>query len=730
MKLPERSSYGLKLILLVVGLPLLVFIWGEWQLTRVRGEADVAAEWAQIQQTIDSLRRLQQERGFADVLVKDGAGKTHSAQVVIGRLNKRRWLSANLMSYTPFLYGGTKYFGLLAACIGGLGLLRIRGMGRRALASRDELLRGFNAGRNLLPWLLAGTGLFFILGIACAIGFEVLNYYAGDGAHSRLGTRMAYAGVLFAGGILIMGFTMARSLFNSSSGAFKQYPLRLMGRKVTEAEAPKLWAFVRDVAERAKAVMPDNIVIGLDECFFVTENFVSLVSGGVVPSGRTLCLPLPYMAFMSREETAAVIGHELGHFTGADTEYSLRFTPIYASAVNNLTAVAEAPGDDADLMRHLNRPAVMLGEFFLDSFNLAVQHWSRLRELDADRMGASVAGNEAIASSLLRISALAPHIDAALAECWQKGGAMHGGILERIIATVAANGIGDLRAHLEDAQPHPTDSHPTVRQRMEALMVAPSEEFFARVRGTQYSGLLQELGLMADDAGGMTDEAAISPAGTAAAVAQNAAGGLSKALEREFVQVAQDHAAREIAELEEIAAKGKETIPVYEGGILVVGILCFAAVSLFFAGALLPAGGLPFCILMAAGVVAAFLVARLIKRRRRPFVSLTEHGMLFANLEAPLPWIAVANYSISVMRINGLTSSVSLFVDLAEGYEPPPFSGDRRAKYLPKKRQVRLIVMNLRGRMNADAFSRLFGEYWAGGQARARLRELRKAAGE
>ena len=287
-----------------------------------------------------------------------------------------------------------------------------------------------------------------------------------------------------------------------------------MGRAVSEAEAPKVWAFVREVAQKAGAAMPAGIVLGLDESFFVTERPVELAHGSPAPSGRILYLPLPYMAFMSKDEAAAVIGHELGHFTGADTEYSLRFSSIYASAANNLRAVAMAADSENAPLGWMAKPAYMLGEFFLQSFDLAVRHWSRLREFAADAVGASVTDARSAALSLLRTAVLAPRIDEVLSEFWNKGGKLEGGILAGVRAFVREEGLPDPADHLEDVQGHPTDTHPTVRARLEALKVEATPELMARARRLDCDGLLYELGIAEDPAG--TEAGRPENSGTAA----------------------------------------------------------------------------------------------------------------------------------------------------------------------------------------------------------------------
>lgn len=425
------------------------------------------------------------------------------------------------------------------------------------------------------------------------------------------------------------------------------------------------------------------------------------------------------MAFMSKDEAAAVIGHELGHFTGADTEYSLQFSPIYASAVNNLRAVDMASEDDSGIMSWLAKPATMLGDFFLNSFDLAVQHWSRVREFAADAMGAAVASSEAIALSLLRISVLAPHVDGVLAEFWNKGGKVDGGVLARVQGLVRERGLADPSEHLEDAQAHPTDSHPTVRQRLEALGVEATPSLMDRARSRECSTLLQELGLSGE-----------SQAAAASGVLCDAAAPLSSALEAEFSKIAQDNAEGMTQELRDMAALGTEPMPFYEGGIVVLGFIVFMGAFVGFFGSLGVLGLLgrgksdEFSIglsMLSVGVILLALAWYKFTLRKKPFVTLTAKGLLFADLQSELPWTVVDDYNITTNSTNGATTSVTIVLDIADGYEVPAFKGDRRAKYKAKKQQLTFTILNFRGRINAEKFNEEFATYWRGGLSRARL---------
>jgi hypothetical protein len=99
------------------------------------------------------------------------------------------------------------------------------------------------------------------------------------------------------------------------------------------------------------------VVIGLRGGFFVSSGAKLLRPGETRLEGRTLYLPLPYLPLLPSDELAAIIGHDLAHFAGADTGYSLRFLPIYAGVQRSLNAVLTAGTTNTWSLSLLTRPA-------------------------------------------------------------------------------------------------------------------------------------------------------------------------------------------------------------------------------------------------------------------------------------------------------------------------------------------------------------------------------------
>ncbi len=96
----------------------------------------------------------------------------------------------------------------------------------------------------------------------------------------------------------------------------------------------------RNVAQTLGAPHPDNIFLGLEPNYFVTESPVR--AQGVLADGYSLYLSVPATRLMTEPELRAIIGHEFGHFRGADTAFTKQFFPLYNSAAKALAAMANA----------------------------------------------------------------------------------------------------------------------------------------------------------------------------------------------------------------------------------------------------------------------------------------------------------------------------------------------------------------------------------------------------
>ena len=726
-KAPWKSQ-AIKLFLLF-GVPLIMLLIGIWQYGRGQEDAAVLEQLTQMEQILESIQAEEAAHPGQRLTYKDDAGRTHDVAALKQRLQSgiSELQSGGLQSTTrklePILASMTVLCSVLALLWAAVGMVYQRGLGKQALQSREQLLNAFLRGKKLLPSYMV-VMVLLLFGAAIPLMLYELMPILRHQRYSSGDIKLMAIIAIFAAVLLYYGFKVMRDVVRAARQPMALEPLHLMGQVVTREQTPKLWALVDKVAERVGAGGPDHIVVGLNEGFFVTEQALRLSNGVAVPHGRVLYLPLPYMAFLNVPEVAAVVGHELGHFVGEDTLYSQRFAPIYSSSIAHISAVAGAGLGDEGWRSLVTRPATIFGEMFLDSFHEAVRFWSRQRELAADAVGAKVAGTKAVATSLLRITALAPHVEEALAAHWDSGTTTAGGVLGHVRQLVASQGMVDPRKDLENRQSHPFDTHPELSARLQALGLTASDDLLARAMDASRSGLLQEFGLEAAQTQG--EQAEGEQASASEVVASNAAApavlDINAALQNELTQVAAGNRRVRVQVLKEIAAKAGEPKPVKER----VGFLLGLAV---FIGSLLLAGGglvavnssrwLAALILMLLGLVAMSLAYLLYRRGKSSGVVIRADGLQLFEPGRVLPWSAIDDFQFSQ---NQGTLIVQLI--LSPQVQPPKLLVSRlRASYVKRKHRVKLQFMGVSGK-RAEEVCRNMAEYWQAFQARQELERM------
>ena len=194
---------------------------------------------------------------------------------------------------------------------------------------------------------------------------------------------------------------MLRGLFT----LVRKAEAHVVGVHLPPEVVPRLWERVRSIARRLGALEPEHIVVGLDPNFFVTEANVKCLDKEL--TGRTLFCSLLLSRILTIAELDSIIGHELGHFKGADTTFSEKFYPIYRGTASALQAVAAAAQGGANQLALL--PAIAVLSYFMETFAVSERRISRARELAADAEGATVASFlRTAACALVKVHAFAP----------------------------------------------------------------------------------------------------------------------------------------------------------------------------------------------------------------------------------------------------------------------------------------------------------------------------------
>jgi Zn-dependent protease with chaperone function/uncharacterized tellurite resistance protein B-like protein len=348
-----------------------------------------------------------------------------------------------------------------ATAAAGLALIVAFALASVATGSNRVLLSFVFPGLSFVGLLLVAFIVMAQIGIIAGTGYFAEAYWLGQ-VHVTVLLGLAGIGLILGLGIMWRTVRMFRPAVSG-----------VIGMPLSPIEQPRLALMVQQIAKATNARMPDNIILGLDPNFFATTAPMHTPTSRRLLTGQTLYLSLPLMRVLSLDEVKAVVGHELAHFSGSDTIYSRHFAPIY----RGLEEAAHAADENKKYDKNpLLLPARLFLRFMMDSFARNAAKASRARELRADTIGATAATPADLGYALIKVGILS-HL-------W--GREMEDTLNDiargRFRRNMSASFQDKLRYDVEpeklpplvtfslgDRSPHPTDSHPETKERLENL---------------------------------------------------------------------------------------------------------------------------------------------------------------------------------------------------------------------------------------------------------------------
>ncbi|SDI09065.1 Zn-dependent protease with chaperone function [Pseudomonas flavescens] len=451
---------GLRAGLCVSLLPLLLMGWSSLQAWRASSPMDTAhimQQW--IARPADTLL-AQLPANERAMPLRDADRRAHFQRQI-------EWVDANRngLQLRLWLAHLAFWLALLALLSGPATCLKILVDAWRARLSQDFFQRRLGQ-----SWRSLGHCLVVYNGLLLAALTLILLYETGwvlsnrqQGSWAALVFCAPLLSVLYAGLLLTRRLRQRWHELQAGSSVF-------LGRPLDRASAPALWNWIGQLAERIGAPMPDHLVAGLDQSFFVTSVPVRLQPSAQVLEGRTLYLPLTYLSAMSQEEVAAIIGHELAHFANRDTECSSTSAAYFRQMSLHYRSLA---GEEQQ-PTWIERPAIWVAGLFLHHFAVAVHHWSRHQEIAADAAAARVSGHHLFCQALLRVVALSEAITEVI-------GQRHpGDRFQALAARLRQRPLTLDEASLGRTVSHPFDTHPPTSQRLERLGVSLDTALLAR----------------------------------------------------------------------------------------------------------------------------------------------------------------------------------------------------------------------------------------------------------
>lgn len=300
-----------------------------------------------------------------------------------------------------------------------------------------HLLRVYGALQTIVQGMLLVALSFWVTALWTEVYYIKLIGLAGLGA---------LAGVI---AVLVAIFKQSETNFS------------IEGEVISRDDAPALWESLSSICKSVGTELPEQVIGGIDANFFVTTQPVTV--GEKTYRGRTLYTSLSLLKKLAGSEADAVMAHEMAHFSGEDTTFSGKISPLLIRYDNYLQGLQAGV---------VTLPIFYYMLCFRCLFELSLGKLSREREFRADRIASDVTSPEDLASALLRIAAYATYRNSIEEELFKQEEALEvANISEQIEGGFTAYATSFLSTqdldHLETA--HPFDSHPPTSQRLEAV---------------------------------------------------------------------------------------------------------------------------------------------------------------------------------------------------------------------------------------------------------------------
>jgi heat shock protein HtpX len=219
---------------------------------------------------------------------------------------------------------------------------------------------------------------------------------------ATLTALLLWAGQALAGQTgLVFALVMAGAMNFGAYWFSDRIVLRMYGaRELSESEAPRLYATVREFAARARLPVP--------RLYLIPEHAPNAFATGRNPRHAAVAVTEGLVRTLGQDEVAAVVAHELGHIRNRDT-LIMTLAATIAGALSMLANMAmwsslfggRSADDDGGPHPLAGLVGVLMAPIAATLVQMAI---SRSREFLADEEGARISGDPlALASALRKI---------------------------------------------------------------------------------------------------------------------------------------------------------------------------------------------------------------------------------------------------------------------------------------------------------------------------------------
>jgi Zn-dependent protease with chaperone function len=252
------------------------------------------------------------------------------------------------------------------------------------------------------------------------------------------------------------------------------------GKVIDKTVALPLWRGLNAICAKIGTPPPDQVVVGIDDNFFVTEHPVTV--DGKTFRGRTLYVSLSLLKHLNGAEADAVLAHEMAHFSGDDTMYSKKISPLlrrYGAYLETLYTTG------------VTRPIFYFMNCFRALFELSLSKLSRQREFRADRIATETTSPRDFSGAMLRIAAFSKFRTNVEQELFMQERALQAANISQQIGAGFQSFARRFAAEhdaRELSTSHPFDTHPPLVERLSAVGVPLTPQHADEILATPGDG--------------------------------------------------------------------------------------------------------------------------------------------------------------------------------------------------------------------------------------------------
>jgi Zn-dependent protease with chaperone function len=290
--------------------------------------------------------------------------------------------------------------------------------------------------------LLAG---FYVLVAAVLVGAAVVDVTAAR--HISSGALKIAIVLTLAALALLRGLILVN----------RHKPHAEPGVAIGREQEPALWRTVEELAALVRTRPPDEIRLVAEVNAAVSEDTSWL---GLRAGRRRMYIGMPLLMTLTADEMRAVLGHELGHYSGAHTRLG---APVYRGRIAIIAAV-QSLGNHAIIQK--------IFFYYAKLFLRVSQAVSRNQELEADRFAVTIAGREAAGNALRKVHGTADVWNVFLERyvgMTGMAGSRPANLFGGFHALVSVHEREIAQADGSGEETSPYDSHPSLRERLAAI---------------------------------------------------------------------------------------------------------------------------------------------------------------------------------------------------------------------------------------------------------------------